>query len=636
MGRETAALLWGRHSLDQSPVTPPIPANEALRLEALRSYGVLDTEAETAYDDIAQLASLICGVPMSAVSLIGESRQWFKARVGLASPETARDIAFCAYAITGRGLFSVPDTLKDERFRNNPLVTRDPELRFYAGAPLLTPAGYAVGTLCVMDRKPRELTDEQADALQRLARQVVAQLELRKRVEELHKTQTELEDALDLQNAVLNSANFSIISTSADGTILGFNTGASKLLGYKPEELVGRTTPAVFHHLPEVEKRARELTIELGRSVATGFEAFVAKSALGLPDEREWTYIRKDGSRFPVLLSVTPVRTRSGQIRGYLGIARDVTIENQMRSERDALFEQLNRANALLSNKLQSAQEEYRILVEGSSEIIFSAEITGEIASINQRVQILGFSPSQIIGHKIWEMPARGETAGMGVMQEIVRERFEALVSTRMRQEFAAQLRSASGEPVDLHLSLELVDLGRPMIFGRAFVFAEDILGRYCERERARYVVGNSVSLIDLVSRRCTTAASYHLSEEDIEGVRLGMREALMNAIEHGNLEISFQEKTDATEAGKFLELLRTRQKDPLLSQRRVTVDYEFDGRQVEYLIADEGHGFDYKAMECAIFAPPARCFVSTGAASRLRAPCSTKCASRAGATWCA
>lgn len=449
-----------------------------------------------------------------------------------------------------------------------------------------------------MDRKPRELSLEQSEALKRLARQVVAQLEMRKRVDELDEIRTELEEALDLQNAVLNSANFSIISTQVDGTILGFNAGASRLLGYKPEELVGRTTPALLHDFAEVKERAEELTHELGRTVEAGFEAFVAKSALGLPDEREWTYIRKDGSRFPVLLSVTPVRTRSGKIRGYLGIARDITVESQMRSERDALFEKLNRANTLLSSELQSAQEQYKILVEGSSEIIFSAETSGEIVSINQRVHILGFSPPQIIGHKIWEMPVRGETAGRGVMQEIVRERFEALVSSRERQEFAAQLMTAAGEPVDLHLSLEVVDLGRPMVFGRASIFAEDILGRYCEQEKARYVVGNSVSMIDLVSRRCTAAASYHLSEEDLDGVRLGMREALMNAIEHGNLEISFQEKTEATESGGFLQVLRSRQKDPVLSKRRVTVDYSFNNERIEYVIADEGPGFDYKAME--------------------------------------
>jgi PAS domain S-box-containing protein len=572
------------------------PENEDLRLEALRSYRVLDTAAESAYDDITYIASLICGAPISAVSLIDESRQWFKSRIGLNDPETSREIAFCAHAIRGQGVFTVANTLEDERFRDNPLVTGDPELRFYAGAPLVTPAGYAVGTLCVMDRRPRELTPEPTSALQRLAAQVVALLELRKRVDELADTRRDLEESLDLQKAVLNSADFSIISTDVDGTIRGFNAGAARLLGYTAAEVIGRETPGMLHDPGEIAERARQLTAELGCPVEPGFEAFVAKSAQGMPDEREWTYIRKDKTRFPVRLSVTPIRARSGQIRGYLGIAKDITTEREMRAQRDALFEKLNRANALLSTELQSTQEQYKLLVEGSSEIVFSARVTGEITSINHRVGILGYSPAQVVGQRIWDMPANPEVKG--VMQELVRERFEALLSSRLRQEFAARLASASGEPVDLLISLELVDLGEPVVFGRASLFAEDLLGRYCQTERARYAVGNSLSMIDLVSRRCTAAAAYHLTEDELEGVRLGMREALMNAIEHGNLEISFEQKTDATEAGRLLELLRMRLQDPVLSARRVTVDYDFDGNRVEYVITDEGPGFDFKSME--------------------------------------
>lgn len=258
-------------------IPAPVPENEELRLKALRSYRILDTLPESAYDDITFIASMICGAPLSAVSLIDERRQWFKSRRGLKDQETARETAFCAHAISGTGLFTVPDTHQDERFRDNPFVVGDPNLRFYAGAPLVTPSGHSVGTLCVMDQRPRELTAEQEDALRRLSVQVVALLELGKRVQELADTKKDLEEALDLQNAVLNSADFSIISTDVHGLINGFNAGASRLLGYAPTELVGRESPGILHDSGEIEARARELTLELGRAVQPGFEAFIAR-----------------------------------------------------------------------------------------------------------------------------------------------------------------------------------------------------------------------------------------------------------------------------------------------------------------------------------------------------------------------
>ncbi len=163
----------------------PLPENEEQRLAALRSYEILDTEAEAGFDEIARTIAEICEVPVALVSLLDERRQWFKARHGLDLAETPREQAFCSHAILQPDeLLEVPDARADERFAANPLVAADPNIRFYAGAPLRTADGHALGTLCVIDRKPRRLNDAQRSCLKALSKQVMAQLELRRALRE--------------------------------------------------------------------------------------------------------------------------------------------------------------------------------------------------------------------------------------------------------------------------------------------------------------------------------------------------------------------------------------------------------------------------------------------------------------------
>ncbi|MBL0741829.1 GAF domain-containing sensor histidine kinase [Chryseolinea lacunae] len=168
-------------------IIPSKPENENLRLQALHYYDILDTAAEKDFDDIVELASQLCETPISLVSLIDADRQWFKARKGLDAQETSRDFAFCAYAIgqEDEEVMSVADASRDARFSGNPLVKGHPDIRFYAGMPLVTPEGFKLGTLCVIDRKPKALTESQLFGLKILAKQVMKQLELRATVKEL-------------------------------------------------------------------------------------------------------------------------------------------------------------------------------------------------------------------------------------------------------------------------------------------------------------------------------------------------------------------------------------------------------------------------------------------------------------------
>jgi two-component sensor histidine kinase len=164
---------------------PSPPWNEADRLAALQGYGILDSPPEPDFDDITRVAALVCKAPIALVSLVADTRQWFKSEIGLGVRETPLSMSICAHAILQPGLFVVPDTAEDPRFSGNPLVTGEPRLRFYAGARLDSPEGLPLGTVCVLDRDPRPegLTTEQAETLLALARQAVTHIELRRTIE---------------------------------------------------------------------------------------------------------------------------------------------------------------------------------------------------------------------------------------------------------------------------------------------------------------------------------------------------------------------------------------------------------------------------------------------------------------------
>lgn len=167
-------------------------SDESARLEALYEYKILDTDSEPEFDALTRLISEICETPTALVSLIDENRQWFKSRIGLEAKETSRDIAFCHHAIQGEDVYEINDTLADKKFKSNPLVTGEPNIRFYAGTPLKSYTGHNIGTLCVIDNKPRTLNDFQRRALSTLGNQVIAQMELRKKMRELKQHQDSL------------------------------------------------------------------------------------------------------------------------------------------------------------------------------------------------------------------------------------------------------------------------------------------------------------------------------------------------------------------------------------------------------------------------------------------------------------
>ena len=220
-------------------ISAPIPIGDAERLSLLESFGVLDSAPQAKFDELAQLAATICQVPMAFVSLIDHDREFFLAAVGTDITESPRDISFCGHAILGEKMFVIPDAREDPRFAENPNVIGGPRVRFYAGVPLISSEGGALGALCVKDTVPRELTRAQVDALSVLGRQVEAQLELQRQLARSQRDANELRASRELYRVLVEGSPDLVSLFELDGTVRIASESHATLLGYTPAELVG-------------------------------------------------------------------------------------------------------------------------------------------------------------------------------------------------------------------------------------------------------------------------------------------------------------------------------------------------------------------------------------------------------------
>jgi PAS domain S-box-containing protein len=327
----------------------PTPLDEEARLHALYEAHIMDTQPERAFDEIAELASQICDVPIALITFLDTDRQWFKSHFGLATEETSRDQAFCGHAILQEEVFLVPDAGQDERFAENPMVTGEPQIRFYAGAPLRTPGGQKLGTLCVIDRVPRKLTDGQLRALQVLSRQVVNLLETRRLVAELGKIAVENQRTAHRLTAIYDAATeIAMFSTNSRGVLTTFNRGAELMLGYRAADVVGTVSADAFFDQNELMERANALTELFGQPIS-GFEAVVEYARQGAVETREWTF-RHYTDRHPIVVEVmaTAMRDTEGAVGGFVLIANDITDRKraeEARRESEQWFETLSNAS---------------------------------------------------------------------------------------------------------------------------------------------------------------------------------------------------------------------------------------------------------------------------------------------------
>jgi PAS domain-containing protein len=324
----------------------PIPVNEKERLKELLSFDILDTDTENQFEDIVKLAAHVTGTPISLITLLDETRQWFKAKMGLDVPETPWDVAFCSYAIAGDKdeIFIVENAKTDSRFQDNPLLTGNPNIHFYAVYPLKTSGGYKLRTLCVIDTQHKELTKDQKTALKLLAWQVVKELELRWVNRELKRINQMLQGIL---------GNMSVIAYRVDGygTIKESVGKGPATLGFTDNQLVGQSAFAILAHMKET----------LQQVLQTG-EGYFASDG------------RKRGKDWYFEHFVFPDETNPG---GLIGFAID-------RTERRRIEQKLEEARA---NAEKASQSKSRFLANMSNEIR---------TSINAILGLQPFRPTSI------------------------------------------------------------------------------------------------------------------------------------------------------------------------------------------------------------------------------------------------
>ncbi len=283
----------------------PAQTVESARLEALREYGILGTPPEPEFDDLTTLAAHICGTPIALVSLVDENRLWFKSKIGIPATESPREISFCAKTIYEPDLFVITDTHADDRYVDHPMVTSEPYVRFYAGAPLVNPDGHAIGTLCVIDQTPRELSAEQKDALRSIARQVISQLEIRRKLSDLARAVARRRHAEEELDVLFRLSLDMLCIADFNGYFTRLNPAWEKTLGYSRRELMEKPYVEFVH--PD-DRQPTNTTAEnlYGGTDLLSFEN---------------RYLAKDGTYKWLLWNATPVE-EEGLI---YAAARDIT-----------------------------------------------------------------------------------------------------------------------------------------------------------------------------------------------------------------------------------------------------------------------------------------------------------------------
>jgi PAS domain S-box-containing protein len=400
----------------------PIPSNESERLLALRELNILDTAAEKNFDDITLLASQICDAPISYISLLDKDRQWFKSTKGLSITETNRDISFCSHTIHQSGIMIVPDVLKDDRFVDNPKVTGNPFIRFYAGVPLLTEGGFKVGTLCIADHIPRDLTAQQIFALEVLARQVESNISLRAKI-------SAQELAEEKYRSIITNMKLGLLEVDREEKILFANQSFIEMSGYGLNELLGKKSSDIFLQ-GEGSKLMKNKNISRMRGRSDAYEIEIRDKK---GDIRWW------------LISGAPRFDNSGDLAGSIGIHLDITnqklLEIELTEAKELAEESTKSKETFLANmsheirtpmnaiigmstqlaktNLDSTQQFYLETIHSASDnllvIINDILDFSKIDAGKLQLERIGFGPKELLNSALRVLSHRAEEKGLSL-----------------------------------------------------------------------------------------------------------------------------------------------------------------------------------------------------------------------------
>lgn len=372
------------------------PDNEEERLIALRELMVLDSAPEPLFDELTMLASKICETPIALISLVDKDRQWFKSKVGIGdATQTPREHAFCAHAILKNELLIVGDVLEDDRFKDSPLVTGEPHIRFYAGMPITMSNGHSLGTLCVIDRKPRQLDSMQKEALTSLSKAITKALLFRSLAIQ------ESEERANKLSAIIESSEDAIITKTLDSIVTSWNDSAEKMFGYTATEMIGKPITRLFPMIRLPEEQAFINRIKENKHV----ESF------------ETERITKSGKTIHITVSLSPIRNAHGKIVAVAKIARNIT-------ETVKLKDKLNDENLRMTVALASIND-----------AIITTNQYAEIDYLNPMAEaISGYRKPQVIDKyfsKVFEMiDAKTRQPVSDIAEKCIRENKEITLNS--------------------------------------------------------------------------------------------------------------------------------------------------------------------------------------------------------------
>lgn len=465
----------------------PIQDNEAARLAALHRYQILDTPAEAAFDDFTRLAAQICGTPIALVSLIDTGRQWFKSKLGIDAPETPRDISFCGHAIHENGVFEVPNALEDERFSDNPLVISGPSIRFYASAPLITPDGYGIGTLCVIDSVPHKLTEDQREALAALGRQVVRQLELDQAMRREFQLNEDLAGLANRLEVATQAGRVGIWDYDVGNDILIWDSTMCRIYGI--EEADFRGTVETWKSSLHPDDRERLM------------QEFADSHAGNNTFDSEFRIVRPDGQLRWIKASTLLQREEQGAVLRMTGTNLDVT--DRKVTER-ALQESVQQTQAILDN-----------VIDG----IITIDSLGTVQSFNLAAEtIFGFKASEVIGHNIkMLMPEPYHSEHDGYLKNHSDTGVQRIIG--IGREVIGQRKDRSTFPMDLAVSRS-THQGQPMFIGLVRDITERKEAELALQESARYTEAILDNVIDgiITIDSLGTVQSFNHAAESIFG----------------------------------------------------------------------------------------------------------------------